>query len=78
VIGHQAEGQHLPAGLATRLVQGGKETLAVLVVTEDVYAPVAPVQHVIDRAGVLHSKLAGHGRDSAGAAHASQYYVTID
>jgi hypothetical protein len=45
---------------------------------EHLLAPVAPVYHVIDRAGELHSELAGHERDSAGAAHASQYYVTID
>jgi hypothetical protein len=68
VIGHQAEGMDLPAGLATRLVQGGEETLAILVAAEDVFTPVAPVHQVIDGAGVLHSELAGHGRDSGAAA----------
>jgi hypothetical protein len=51
-----------PAGLAARLAQRAQERLPVGVVLEDRLAAVAPVHHVVDRAGIFDAQRAGHPR----------------
>ncbi len=66
MIAHQAVGMHLPASLLTRFGQGLEEVVPVHVVQEDVLAPVPTAQDMIDRAGILESEPARHGKGVAG------------
>ena len=52
MVGHQAIGVHLPAGLLARKAE------AVMVVLENVVAPIATIHQVIDGARILDSKFA--------------------
>ena len=61
VIGHQAQGMHLPTALAASFVQGVDEPLPIRVIAENGFAPVAPIHHVVNRTGIFHSELAGLG-----------------
>jgi hypothetical protein len=45
MIPHQAKGVNLPTGLGARLAQRGDKPLAVLVIPEDLRAPVAPIHY---------------------------------
>src|SRR5947208_16730380 len=60
VIGHQAQGVHLPAGLAASFAQGVDEPLPIRVIAENGFAPVAAIHPVIYRARVLNAKLSRH------------------
>ena len=61
MIGHQAPGMDVPAGLLTGLVQGLQEEFAVPVVLEDGLAPVTAIHDVVYGAGILDAQLSGHG-----------------
>jgi hypothetical protein len=49
-----------PAGLGACLAQCLNKGLAIRVIQEDQLAPVAAIQDVVDRTGILDSQLAGH------------------
>lgn len=44
---------NVPARLQAGLAQCGEERLPILVIADNGFPPVAPIQHVIDRARVL-------------------------
>jgi hypothetical protein len=58
MIGHEAEGMHLPAGFAAGLTQRVEKLLPVPVIPADRLLPVSAVHQVIDRPGILDSQLA--------------------
>ena len=62
MVGHQAPGLEVPAGLLTGLAQGLQEEFAVLIVLEDRLAPVAPIHDMVDRTRILNSQLSGHAQ----------------
>ena len=55
---------NLPAGLDEHLGQGLDKALAVHIVEEDRFAPVAPIHGVVDRAGILRPKQAAVASNS--------------
>jgi len=55
-------------GLGARLAQRLDETLPILVIVEDRFAPVAAIHDVVDRSGILDSQLARHAGRMARAA----------
>jgi hypothetical protein len=61
VIGHEAVGVNLPAGLFAGLSQGLQKAVAVEVIFEEGFAPVAAIHNVVDSARVLNSQFARHG-----------------
>ena len=61
MIGHQAIGMHLPAGLLAAFGQSFDKAVAVLVVFKDSFAAVAAIHEMIDGAGILEAELARHG-----------------
>jgi hypothetical protein len=65
VIGHQAKGVNLPAGLFAGLAQRFQEPAPVLVILKDGLAPVAPIHDVVNRPRILNSQFAPHDRDYA-------------
>ena len=65
VIRHQAQGMDLPPGLAASLAQGTDEPLPIRDIAENGFAPVAPIHHEVNRTGIFHSELAGHGPETA-------------
>src|SRR5213596_3490295 len=73
VIGHQAQGMHLPAGLAASFAQGVYEPLPIRVIPENGFAPVAPIHHVVNGTGIFHSELARHGAETIHTALIWQY-----
>src|SRR5208283_2220424 len=60
VISHQAIGVDLPAGLFTCLAQRAKESLAILVIKEDRFAPISPTHQMVDGTGKLNSQRSRH------------------
>ena len=56
VVGHQAIGVELPAGLLARFGQGLEKAEAVMVVVENLFPPIATIHQVIDGAGILDSE----------------------
>ena len=60
---------HLPARFPARLAQCLQEPPPVGGIVEEGFATVAPVHHVVDRAGILKSQLAGHGEKAAASPH---------
>ena len=64
VVGHEAPGVDLPAGFLAGLAQGFQKALAVLVVLENIFAPVAPIHEVVNGAGILDSEFAWHGAEN--------------
>jgi len=64
----------LPAGLAAGFAQSIEEPLAIAVVAEDGFAPVAAVQDVVNRAGVLHAEFPGHAAGCPNAGRKSTPY----
>jgi len=44
-----------PPGLDARLRERGEEQLSILVIEEDGFAPVTPIHHMVNRAGILNS-----------------------
>ena len=58
VVGHQAIGVELPAGLLARFGQGLEKAEAVMVVVENLFPPIATIHQVIDGARILDSKFA--------------------
>ena len=73
VIGHQAIGVNLPAGLGASLPQRRKEKFPVLIILEDGFPPVSAIHHVIYRAGILDSQLARHAPHPHPAKQICQY-----
>ena len=68
MIFHEAIGMHLPGSFGAGLREGFEETPAVEVVLEDGFAAVAAAHDVVNGAGVLDAKFAGHaGRLRASA-----------
>ena len=65
MIFHQAVGVHLPAGFLAGLSQRFEEILSIHIIYENVLAPVAPIHDVVNRAGILDSHRAWHGRKLA-------------
>jgi hypothetical protein len=55
VVGHQAKGMHLPAGLLAGLAQGFEKALPVVIVGEDGFAAVAPVPQMLSGTRILNS-----------------------
>jgi hypothetical protein len=62
VIGHEAKGVDLPAGVLAGSLERRKETLAVGVVQEDALLVVAAVHDVVNRARVSNAQFPSHGR----------------
>ena len=58
----QAIGLHLPTGLAARLSQSLKKALAIAVIRKEGFASIPAIHHMINRSGILDSKLSGHSR----------------
>jgi len=71
MIGHEAQGVNLPAGLAACLSERGHEALPMLVIPENRLAPVSAIHDVINRSGIFHSALARHAAQSC--SHPQQY-----
>jgi hypothetical protein len=68
VIAHQAIGQHLGVETLRRLGQCGETLVAIHIVPEDGFAPVAARGHVIDGAGEFNAEGARHVGIGYGAA----------
>ena len=66
MIRHEHIGVNLPAGLGACLAQGLDEPPPVRVVLADGFAPVPAIHDVVNRTGILDSKLAGHAGRLAG------------
>jgi hypothetical protein len=62
-----SEAWRLPTRFSARLAQRGEKLLAILVTPENLLAPVAPVRHVINRAGdrILKPAVLRHFRAAA-------------
>ncbi len=60
------------AGDTPGIPQRGQELFTSRVVVEDGFAAVPPTQDVVDRAGILDSELARHGRDAGGTTYSCQ------
>ena len=60
VVGHQAEGMHLPVRFAAALGQSFQEAFSVGIIFEDRLPPVATAHHMVDRPFIFQSKLAWH------------------
>ena len=61
VVAHQAIGQHAGIEAVDSSPQNRQQPMAVGVVGEDLFAPVATRRHVIDGTGELDAQWAGHG-----------------
>ena len=66
VVAHQTVSVDLPGGFLAGFAEGFEEQPAVVVIVEDVFAAVAAVHNVVDRALVLHAEFSGHGNDVTG------------
>lgn len=69
VVAHQTISVHLPAGFLASFTQGFEKALAVLIIMENIFAPVAAVHEVVDRPFVLHAQPSGHGNNVSNLAH---------
>ena len=65
VVGHQAEGMHLPAGFLAGFAQGVEEEQPVLVAPENGFAPVATIEDVIESSGKFDAEFSGHAAEFA-------------
>jgi hypothetical protein len=73
VIAHEAPGMELPVGFGAGFGKGVEEKLAILIGEKDVFAMIATVHEVIDRAGVLEPEFSGHAWKDASRSEACQY-----
>ena len=64
MVGHQAEGMHLPGGFFTSFGQGVHKKRSILVGAENGLPPVATVHNMIDGARIFDTKFSGHSRES--------------
>ena len=64
MVRHEAVSMDLPAGLEAGFAEGVQEPLTIVVIAEDEFAMIAAIQDVVNRAGVLDTKFAGHARNS--------------
>ena len=55
-----AQCMHLPIGFLTGFSQGLHKAAAILIVQENVFAPVAPIHHMVNRPGIFQSQLSWH------------------
>lgn len=60
MIAHQQIRMHAPSGARAGSRQRREEALPILVILIDRFAPVAAIEHVIDRARKFHSGFSGH------------------
>jgi hypothetical protein len=60
MIRHENVGVNLPVRLGASLGERLDKALAIRIINEDGLAPVAAIHHVVDRAFILDSQLAGH------------------
>lgn len=74
MIAHQTVRMHLPAGLAAGLREGREEAFAVLVIREDIFPAVPPVQDMVDRPRKLQAQLPSHAREATRRERVCQYY----
>ena len=63
MIRHQAIRMNLPFSFATSLGQSLKETFPIHVILEDGFTAVPTIHHMVNRAWILDSQLAGHAED---------------
>ena len=61
MVVHQHSGVDSPPGALAGLAQRLDKQLAVLVVNDNRFPPIAPGHHVVDRSRILDARLAGHG-----------------
>jgi len=62
VIAHEAIGVDFPLGFGASLAERFEKAVAVEVVLENVLAPVATVQDVVDGTGILNAEFGSHAR----------------
>ena len=60
MIGHQAEGMHLPARFQARLPQRLQEQAPILVGAENGLPPVTAIHHMINRPGIFEPQFSSH------------------
>ena len=60
VMGHQAEGMHLPAGAGAALAERFEKRFPIRIILEEGFAAVAAIPHMIDSPRILEPKLASH------------------
>ena len=65
MIGHEAPGVELPAGLLAGFIEGFQEELAIPVCLENGFATIATVHDVVHRAWVLDSEFSRHADSKA-------------
>jgi hypothetical protein len=63
VVAHQTVSVDLPGGFLAGFPEGFEEQMAVVVIVKDIFAAVAAIHNVIDRAFVLNAEFSGHGND---------------
>ena len=61
MVVHQHPGIDPPPRALAGLAQRFDKQLAVLVVNDNRFPPIAPSHHVVDRSWILDTRLAGHG-----------------
>jgi hypothetical protein len=62
MVSHEAIGVQLPSSLMTRLRKRLNEVLPVHIIEEYILATIAPAHEVVNRSGILNSRLTGHPR----------------
>jgi hypothetical protein len=67
----------LPTRFLARLAEGLQKTPAILIVSENGFPPIPPVHQMIDRAGILHSKLARHAAQALNSSRTVKHNSTI-
>ena len=55
LLGHQAQGMHLPARFDACFTDRAEEPLAIFVILEDGLAPISPIHEVLHPARIFHS-----------------------
>lgn len=55
MIPHQTKGVNLPAGFGTSLAEGFQKALPILIILENLRAPIPAIHHVINRPRIFHS-----------------------
>ena len=53
---------HPPAGASAGFSQGGKKAASIRITAENILPPIAPVEHLIDRAIRFHPHFPSHQR----------------
>ncbi len=74
MITHQDVAVNPDASAPTHLPEGLQEKGTIRVVEKDGFAPIAPTQHVIDRAGIFHPNTARHDASLAPSINRCQSY----